>query len=68
LSSPSLSGAPGDQVAFGGDDAGVEHGYRASDGSPVFQLDAGGPIFSSAAVAFGSVLVGADDGYLYALG
>ena len=35
FSSPSVSGAPVDQVVVVGDDAGDERGYRASDGSPV---------------------------------
>ena len=68
FSSPSVSGAPGDQVIIIGDAGGVEHAYRFSDGSSLFQLKTGGVIYSSAALAFGSVLFAASNGYLYALG
>ena len=68
FSSPSVSGSGSDRVAFVGDTAGVEHAYRVASGTEVFRVTAGGPIFTSAALAFGTVVFGADDGYLYALG
>ncbi len=67
-SSPAVSGAPGDEVIFAGDAAGVEHAYRVSDGTQLLRVAAGGAVFSSAAVAFGSVFFGSGDGDLYALG
>jgi outer membrane protein assembly factor BamB len=66
--SPAVSGAPGDQVVLIGDAGGVEHGYRLTDGAQLLRVDTGGAIFSSAALAFGDVLFGSDDGYLYAVG
>jgi eukaryotic-like serine/threonine-protein kinase len=68
FSSPSVSGAPGDQVILIGDDAGVEHAYRLRDGASVLQLKTGSAIYSSDAVAYGSVLFGTTSGDLYALG
>jgi outer membrane protein assembly factor BamB len=69
LSSPGVSGALGDQVAFAGDLAGVEHAYRLTDGAEVFSYATGtGGISSSAAEAASLVLFGASDGRLYALG
>ena len=68
FASPVVSGAPGDQVVIIGDASGVEHAYRFLDGTEVFQLKTGGSIYSSAAVAYGSVIFAADTGHLYALG
>jgi outer membrane protein assembly factor BamB len=69
LSSPGVSGAPADQVAFVGDFAGVEHGYRLTDGAEVFAYATGAAhVSSSAAEAAGRLLFGASDGNLYAFG
>ena len=68
FSSPVVSGAPGDRVILIGDDANIEHAYRLDDGTPLFAYTTGGPIYSSTAVASGTVLFGSNDGYLYALG
>lgn len=69
ISSPGVSGALGDQVAFEGDLAGVEHAYRLTDGVEVFSFTTGaGGISSSAAESAGRVLFGTSDGNLYALG
>jgi len=39
---------------------------RLADGQEVWSYEIGRPIFSSPAVARGTVVVGSDDGYLYA--
>jgi len=67
FSSPAVSGAPGAQVIIIGDTSGEERAYRLNDGTQTFELKTAGAIYSSAAVAFGTVLFGANDGYLYAL-
>jgi outer membrane protein assembly factor BamB len=41
---------------------------RLSDGSGVWSYEIGQPITSSPAVARGMVVVGCDDGYVYAFG
>ena len=41
---------------------------RLSDGSKVWSYDIGQAVTSSPAVAKGMVIVGSDDGYLYAFG
>ncbi len=69
ISSPGVSGASGDQVAFEGDMSGIEHAFRLTDGAEVFSYPTGAAgILSSAAESSGRVLFGASDGNLYALG
>lgn len=69
LSSPGVSGALADQVAFVGDVSGVEHAYRLTDGAEVFAYTTGAArISSSAAESAGRLLFGASDGNLYAFG
>ena len=68
FSSPIVSGAPGDRVILIGDDANVEHAYRLDDGTPLFAYTTAGPIYSSTAIASGTILFGSNDGYLYAFG
>ena len=51
-----------------GDEGGVVRAFRFSNGSPVFKLPTGSAVYSSAALAFGKVVIGAVNGYLYALG
>jgi streptogramin lyase/outer membrane protein assembly factor BamB len=68
FSSPIVSGAVGDRVILLGDDANTEHAYRLDDGTPLFAYTTGGPIYSSTAIASGTMLFGSNDGYLYALG
>ncbi|HEY5173597.1 MAG TPA: PQQ-binding-like beta-propeller repeat protein [Acidimicrobiia bacterium] len=68
FSSPIISGAVGDRVVLIGDAANVEHAYRLDDGTPLFAYTTAGPIYSSTAIASGTMLFGSDDGYLYALG
>ena len=41
---------------------------RLSDGGKVWSYEIGRPVTSSPAVAKGMVVVGCDDGYLYAFG
>jgi outer membrane protein assembly factor BamB len=67
FASPSITGPSSDQVIFIGDAAGIEHAYRLHDGTQVFQVKTGGPIFTSAAITDLEVVFGSDDGYLYAL-
>jgi outer membrane protein assembly factor BamB len=60
LASPSISGAPGDQVVFVGDMSGYEYAYKLSDGSLIASRDFGGAktkIFSTAAISDGRVFV-----------
>ena len=65
LSSPAVSGAPGDQVVFVGSEAGGEHGYNLSDGSLVFSVSTGHKIVSSAAVSNGMLFFGDYSGHLF---
>lgn len=65
--SPAISGGQGNQVILIGNADNVEHAYRLTDGTPLLSYTTGGPIYSSTAVASGTVLLGSDDGYLYAL-
>jgi len=65
--SPAISGPSSNQVVFIGDADGYEHAYRLRDGTQLFEVRANGPIYASAAIAYGSVVFGANDGYLYAL-
>lgn len=67
FSSPAISGAQGNQVVLIGNADTVEHAYRLTDGTSLFAYRTGGPIYSSTAVASGTILFGSDDGYLYAL-
>ena len=55
----------GDKVVFGSLD-GIIYMIRLSDGSKVWSYETGQAITSSAAVAKGMVIIGCDDGYLYA--
>jgi streptogramin lyase len=68
FTSPIVSGAIGDRVILIGDDANVEHAYRLDDGTPLFAYTTAGPIYSSTAIASGTLLFGSNDGYLYAFG
>lgn len=67
VSSPAISGADGDQVAFIGNDSGQEIGYRLSDGAQVFVMNIGHRIRASAAVSAGLLFFAGGDGHLYAL-
>jgi outer membrane protein assembly factor BamB len=58
VASPSISGAPGDQVLFIGDTTGVVNGYRLSDGALVWSTDLGGKVLSSPAISDGLLLLG----------
>lgn len=68
LSSPAVTGPPGDRVVFVGDLAGKVHGIRFSDGARVFQYQTGGFIYGSAAVSGGRVFISSADGFVYAFG
>jgi outer membrane protein assembly factor BamB len=68
FASPSVSGAPGDQVAFIGDLSGDFDGFSVSGGRNVFSSDRGKPILASAAVADGIVVYAGRNGNVYCLG
>jgi outer membrane protein assembly factor BamB len=70
VSSPAVSGGLEDEVVFSGDNAGVEHAYRLSDGTELLRISSktGAKIQSSAAVSDGKVFFGCADGRIYAIG
>jgi outer membrane protein assembly factor BamB len=51
FASPSISGAPGEQVLFIGDLSGGEHAFRLRDGAPVWSVHEAAPVISTVAVA-----------------
>jgi len=57
----------GDKVVVGSED-GRLYIIRLSDGTGAWSYEIGQPITSSPAVARGMVVVGCDDGYVYAFG
>ena len=66
--SPVVSGGTNDRVVLIGDDTGVEHVLRLSDGTALFAFTTARPIYSSVAIVpGGTALFGSNDGYLYAL-
>jgi outer membrane protein assembly factor BamB len=68
ISSPSISGAPGDQVIFVGDLAGVVHAFSLATGAALFQYSTGALIFASAGVSAGQFFISCSNGNLYAFG
>jgi outer membrane protein assembly factor BamB len=65
--SPAISGPSSNQVVVIGDADGFEHAYRLRDGVQLLAVKAGGAIYASAAIGYGTVVFDANDGYLYAL-
>jgi outer membrane protein assembly factor BamB len=65
--SPAISGGSSNQVVLIGDADGFEHAYGLRDGAQRFELKVGGAIYGSTAIADGTVVFDANDGYLYAL-
>jgi outer membrane protein assembly factor BamB len=55
----------GDKVVVGSMD-GRLHVVRLADGARVWTFDAGAPVSASPAIAAGAVVVGAEDGTVYA--
>jgi outer membrane protein assembly factor BamB len=68
ISSPAVSGAPGDRVLFAGDVTGKVYAFRATDGAKLWSFATGGFVYSSPAVSGGRMFVGSSDGFLYAFG
>jgi outer membrane protein assembly factor BamB len=68
LASVAVSGGSGDQLVLIGDLSGIEHGYRLSDGTALFQKSVGHKIHASTAVAAGMAYFASDGGYIYAFG
>ena len=66
ISSPALVGPDGRRVVLVGDLSGAVMAYSAADGRRLWTHRTGGPVYSSPAVAGGSVFVGSSDGFLYA--
>lgn len=68
VASPSVSGAPGDQMAFVGDMSGTLHALSLTDGSDIWTMASGSPfIYSSAAISGGMAFVGTPNGDVMAL-
>ena len=68
VSSPAISGPPGNQVLFVGDLSGNVLAFRLSDGASVFSYVTGSLIFASAAVSTGQFFITSSNGFLYAFG
>ena len=76
VASPSISGAPGDQVILAGDLAGVVHAFSLATGASLFSYSTssaaagtvGALIFASAAVSTGQFFVSSSNGFVYAFG
>ena len=68
VSSPSISGPPGNQVLFVGDIAGNVEAYRLSDGANLFTYSTGGLIFASAGIGDGQFFISSQNGFVYAFG
>ena len=66
VSSPSISGAPGDQVILLGNSTGGEYGFTLSSGQLVFSADTRHGVSSSTAVADGRMFFGDGTGVVYA--
>ncbi|MDT5323987.1 MAG: hypothetical protein QOF25_1139 [Mycobacterium sp.] len=65
ISSPAITGAPGNRVLFVGDMSGKLFGFGLN-GAKLFQYATGGFIYGSPALADGHVFVTSSDGFLYA--
>lgn len=68
VASPAVSGAPGNQVVFAGDEGGTEHAFSLASGTPLLSAAGGFYIASSTAISGGRVFFGGVDGYVYAYG
>jgi outer membrane protein assembly factor BamB len=76
VGSPSISGAPGNQVIYAGDLAGVVHAFSLATGASLFAYStssgapgsAGTLIFASAAVSTGQFFISSSNGFVYAFG
>src|SRR5205814_1956188 len=68
ISSPAVTGAPGNQALFVGDFAGGIDAFSVGTGAKLLSIATGGFIFSSAAVSGGQVFITSTDSNLYAVG
>jgi outer membrane protein assembly factor BamB len=65
ISSPAISGPPGQQVVAFGDLAGAFRALALANGKPLYQYQTASWISGSPAVTSGNILVGSSDGFLY---
>lgn len=68
ISSPAVSGTPGDEAVLAADTSGLLRIYAAATGDVLWQLDTGTPSFSSFAVSHGDAFIADLGGNLRALG
>lgn len=67
LSSPLVTGPPGEQVVVYGDLYGYIRVIRLSNGVPLYSFKTSGYVISSAADSAGNLIIGSSDGFLYDL-
>jgi hypothetical protein len=65
VSSPAITGAPGDQVLLAADVAGKVYAFSLADGSLLWSYAAGQLIYSSPGVAAGAFFLTSENGFLY---
>lgn len=68
LSSPAISGAPGDQAVYSNDTTGGITAYSEATGATLWHYTIAQPFYSSDAVSDGMVFTGGMDGSAYAFG
>jgi outer membrane protein assembly factor BamB len=66
ISSPAVTGPPGEEVLFVGDLGGTVRALRAVDGRQLWSNPTGAFIYSSAAVSDGRVYIASSSGFLFA--
>ncbi len=67
LSSPLITGPPGQQVVVYGDLNGYVEVLSLATGKPLYKFKTSGYVISSAADSAGNILIGSSDGFLYDL-
>ena len=67
LSSPLITGPPGQQVVVYGDLNGYVQVLSLATGAPLYKFKTSGYVISSAADSAGNILIGSSDGFLYDL-
>lgn len=68
ISSPAVTGAPGDQVLWAGSMDGNLYAFSLATGQKLWSGKTGSFVLSSPAPAGGRIYISSDDGYLYAYG